>query len=187
MRHLNSGRKLGRTSAHRKALFNNLAGALVRYELIQTTGPKAKELRGFADRLITLGKRGTVDARRQAFAILKDRALVTKLFDDLAKREVITSRQGGYTRIIKLGNRRGDNAAMVRVSWMGSDLENTEALRYPQDVLDSFEEAELSYQVGQVSIAQASADSSVAADDVEDAVIDEPSKEEDSKEEDSKG
>lgn len=147
MRHLKSGRKLGRTSAHRKALFNNLASALVRYELIQTTDAKAKELRGVTDRLITLGKRDTVDSRRKAFAILKDRELVSKLFDDLAKREVLTQRQGGYTRIIKIGNRRGDNAPISRVSWVGSDLENTEALRYPQHILDRFEAAELSYQV----------------------------------------
>tara|TARA_B100000686_G_C15861876_1_gene512310 strand:+ start:46 stop:516 length:471 start_codon:yes stop_codon:yes gene_type:complete len=147
MRHLKSGRKLGRTSAHRKALFNNLASALVRYELIQTTDPKAKELRKVSDRLITLGKKDTLDARRQAFAILKDRELVSKLFDDLAKREDITSRQGGYTRIIKLGNRRGDNAPVSRVSWVGADLENTEALRYPKHILDRFEQAELSYQL----------------------------------------
>ncbi len=147
MRHLKSGKKLGRNSSHRKALFNNLASALVRYELIQTTDVKAKELRKLSDRLITLGKRGTLDARRKAFSILKDRELVSKLFDDLAKREEISSRQGGYTRIIKLGNRRGDNAPLSRVSWVGSDLENTEALRYPQHILERFEAAELSYQI----------------------------------------
>ena len=147
MRHLKSGRKLGRTSAHRKALFNNLVSALVRYELIQTTDAKAKELRRVSDRLITLGKRGTLDARRRAFAILKDRELVSKLFDDLATRQVITSRQGGYTRIIKLGNRRGDNAPLSRVSWVGSDLENTEELRYPAHILEEYErnEAEFAY------------------------------------------
>ncbi len=149
MRHLKSGRKLGRTSAHRKALFNNLASALVRYELIQTTDAKAKELRKVSDRLITLGKKNTLDARRKAFSILKDRELVSKLFDDLAKREELASRQGGYTRIIKLGNRRGDNAPLSRVSWVGADLENTESVRYPQHILDQFEQAELSYQIAE--------------------------------------
>lgn len=147
MRHLKSGKKLGRNASHRKALFNNLARELVRYELIQTTNVKAKELRKLSARLITLGKRGTLQSRRKAFSILKDRELVTKLFDDLVKREEISSRQGGYTRIIKLGNRRGDNAPLSRISWMGSDIENTESLRYPRHVLERFEAAELSYQV----------------------------------------
>ena len=146
MRHLKSGRKLGRTSAHRKALFNNLARALVKYELIQTTDAKAKELRRVTDKLITLGKQDTLHARRQAFRILKDRDLVGKLFDDLAKREPLVSRQGGYTRILKVGTRRGDNALMTRVSWMGSDISNTISLRYPDYMLDQFETAQITMQ-----------------------------------------
>lgn len=146
MRHLKSGRKLGRSASHRKATFNNLARALVRYELIQTTDAKAKELRRVTDRLITLGKQNTVHARRRAFAILKDRELVSKVFDDLAKRDHIAERQGGYTRIIKLGNRKGDNAPLTRVSWVGSTIENTESLRYPDYILERFEDAEITYQ-----------------------------------------
>ncbi len=147
MRHLKSGRKLGRTSAHRKALFNNLARALVTYEMIQTTDAKAKELRSVTDKLITLGKRDDLHARRQAFAVLKDRALVGKLFDDLAKREELAGRQGGYTRVLKIGHRRGDNAPLSLVSWVGSTFENTEHLRYTPETLAKFEQAELAYNV----------------------------------------
>lgn len=139
MRHLKSGRKLNRTASHRKAMFNNLARALVQYELIQTTDAKAKELRRVSDRLITLGKRDTVHARRQALKVLGSRDLVSKLFDDLARRDEIAGREGGYTRLIKLGFRRGDNAPLTRVSWVGSTIENTEELRYPQHILEQFE------------------------------------------------
>jgi large subunit ribosomal protein L17 len=142
MRHKNSGRKLGRTSAHRKALFNNLAIALVKYEMIQTTDAKGKELRGVADHLITLGKRGDLHARRQAFAILKDRDLVGKVFDDLAKREELASRSGGYTRVLKVGNRGNDNAPMSRVSWVGATVENTMSVRYPEHMLEKIETTE---------------------------------------------
>lgn len=142
MRHKNSGRKLGRTSAHRKALFNNLAIALVKYEMIQTTDAKGKELRGVADHLITLGKRGDLHARRQAFAILKDRDLVGKVFDDLAKREELSSRSGGYTRVLKVGNRGNDNAPMSRVSWVGATVENTMSVRYPEHMLEKMETTE---------------------------------------------
>jgi len=159
MRHLKSGRKLGRTSAHRKALFNNLAQALVRYELIQTTDSKAKELRSVTDRLITLGKRGTVHARRQALTVLNDRELVTKLFDDLVKRPEIADRQGGYTRVLKMGNRRGDNAPVSRVSWVGATVENTESLRYPDYILERFEDAEISYDFAPAATTAAAATS----------------------------
>lgn len=147
MRHLKSGRSLGREASHRKAMLNNLAISLIKYEIIQTTDAKAKELRRIADRLITLGKKGTLHARRQAFAQLKDAELVGKLFNDLAKREEIANRQGGYVRIIKVGNRHGDNAPISRISWVGSTLESTEELRYPahirkQFVSDSDDESE---------------------------------------------
>lgn len=147
MRHQKQGRKLNRTHSHRKATFNNLARAMVTYEMIETTDAKAKELRRVADRLITLGKRDTVHARRQAFKVLKDRKLVGKLFDDLAKRDVLTQRQGGYTRIWKLGNRRGDNAPLSLISWVGSDFENTESLRYDKATLAAFEKANINYQL----------------------------------------
>ena len=111
MRHLKAGRKFGRTSAHRKALFRNLVGALIQRERIRTTLAKAKELRGKVEKTITLGKKGTVHARRQAFKLAPQKESVSKLFGDLAER--YANRPGGYTRIIKIGPRRGDNAPMA--------------------------------------------------------------------------
>ena len=113
MRHRKSGRKLNRNSSHRKALFSNMAVALFRHELIKTTLPKAKELRGFAERLITLAKKDSVAKRRVAFARLRDRLIVSKLFDELGPR--YNERPGGYTRILKCGYRPGDAAAMAFV------------------------------------------------------------------------
>ena len=110
MRHLNSGRKLGRTSAHRTALFRNMATSLFRHERIETTDAKAKELRRFAEQLITLAKRGDLHARRQAFADIRDQEVLAKLFGDIGPR--FKTRPGGYTRILKLGRRPGDQAAM---------------------------------------------------------------------------
>jgi len=111
MRHLKAGRKFGKTSAHRKALFRNLVGALIERERISTTLAKAKELRGKVERTITLGKKGTLHARRQAFKLAPQKEAVQKVFGSLAGR--YANRPGGYTRIIKIGPRRGDNAPMV--------------------------------------------------------------------------
>ena len=111
MRHLKAGRKFGKTSAHRKALFRNLVGALIERERISTTLAKAKELRGKVERTITLGKKGTLHARRQAFKLAPQKEAVQKVFGSLADR--YANRPGGYTRIIKIGPRRGDNAPMV--------------------------------------------------------------------------
>ncbi len=108
MRHRLSGRKLNRTSAHRKALMANLSTSLLRYEQIQTTLPKAKELRGHVDRLITLAKKGDLAARRRAGRIIRDEEVLAKLFEDLAPR--YAERPGGYTRVLKAGFRHGDNA-----------------------------------------------------------------------------
>lgn len=108
MRHRMSGRKLNRTSSHRKAMFANMAAALIKHEQITTTLPKAKEMRGITDRLITLGKRGDLHARRQALSTLRDTALVDKLFTTLAER--YAERPGGYTRVLKAGYRYGDSA-----------------------------------------------------------------------------
>jgi large subunit ribosomal protein L17 len=110
MRHRKSGRQLSRSSSHRWALIRNLITALLRDEKIQTTDPKAKELRRWADRVITLGKEGSLHARRQVLGIVQDKAVVRKLFDTIAPR--FKSRPGGYTRIIKIGWRRGDAAQM---------------------------------------------------------------------------
>jgi len=108
MRHRNAGRKLGRNASHRKALFRNMVTSLFEHERIQTTDAKAKEVRRVAEKLITLGKRGDLHARRQALSYVRSKAVVAKLFDDLAPR--YAQRPGGYTRIVKLGFRRGDAA-----------------------------------------------------------------------------
>ena len=108
MRHRKSGRKLNRTSAHRKAMMRNMVTSLLDHERIETTDSKAKELRRFADRMITLGKRGDLHARRQALSVIRSKEITAKLFDELAER--FRDRPGGYTRVIKLGNRIGDAA-----------------------------------------------------------------------------
>ena len=119
MRHRMSGRKLNRTSQHRQMLFRNMSQALIKHEQIVTTLAKARELRPVVERLITLGKRGDLHARRQAFARLRDDAMVTKLFSVLGKR--YAERQGGYTRIIKAGYRYGDSAAMAVIELVDRD------------------------------------------------------------------
>jgi large subunit ribosomal protein L17 len=121
MRHRIGGRKLGRTSAHRKAMFDNLCHALLKHEQIRTTLPKAKDLRPVVERLITLGKRGGLHARRQALATLQDTKVVEKLFTTLAER--YKDRAGGYTRIVKAGFRHGDAAAMAMIELIERDIE----------------------------------------------------------------
>ena len=123
MRHRHSGRKLNRNSSHRKALFSNMAVSLFRHELIKTTLPKAKELRGFAEPLLTLSKTDSVAKRRLAFSRLRDREVVTKLFNELGPR--YQDRQGGYLRILKCGFRPGDAAPMAYVELV--DRPETEA------------------------------------------------------------
>lgn len=113
MRHRKKGRQLGRQTKHRGALFRNLVTSLLEQERIETTGAKAKEIRGFADRMITLGKEGTLPARRRALSFLRSKAVVSKLFDDVATR--FKDRSGGYTRIIKTRRRVGDAAEMVAI------------------------------------------------------------------------
>ena len=119
MRHLKSGRQLSRNSSHRWALMRNLITALLREEKIQTTDPKAKELRRWVDRVITLGKRGDLHARRQAAAIIFDKAVVKKLFDTIGPR--FKDRPGGFTRIVKLGMRHGDAAKMAVIELVGNE------------------------------------------------------------------
>jgi large subunit ribosomal protein L17 len=123
MRHLKAGRKFGRTSAHRKALFRNLVGALIQRERISTTLAKAKELRGKVEKTITLGKRGTLHARRQAFKLVPAKDAVQKVFGPLAER--YANRPGGYTRIIRIGHRKGDDAPMAFIELV--DREGDEA------------------------------------------------------------
>lgn len=117
MRHRKSGRQLNRNSSHRKAMFSNMAVSLFDKELIRTTLPKAKELRSFAEPLITLSKEDSVAKRRIAFARLRDRGVVTKLFNELGPR--YQGRPGGYLRIMKCGFRAGDKAPMAYVELVG--------------------------------------------------------------------
>jgi large subunit ribosomal protein L17 len=113
MRHKVAGRKLGRPSAHRKALYRNLVTDLLNYEKITATEARAKEIRSLAERMITLGKEGGLHSRRQALSFILDKRITEKVFNELAPRYV--ERPGGYTRIIKLGSRLGDGAPMVRI------------------------------------------------------------------------
>jgi len=119
MKHRVAGRKLGRTSMHRTALLRNLSTELFRHERIRTTLMKAKELRPFAERLITLSKRETLHARRLVLRDIHDKDVVSKMFDTISSR--FAARPGGYTRIVKLGPRRGDNAEMALIELLGAE------------------------------------------------------------------
>ena len=121
MRHRRAGRKLNRTASHRRALFANMAAALIKHEQIVTTLPKAKELRRVADRLITLAKRGNLHSRRLAVARVRDEVMVKKLFDILGPR--YTERSGGYTRVLRAGYRHGDSAPMAVIELVDRDPE----------------------------------------------------------------
>ena len=121
MRHGKVHRKFNRTWEHRKAMFSNLAGALITHEQIVTTLPKAKDLRPVVEKLVTLARRGDLHARRQAIAELKDQAVVKKLFDVLAPR--YAARPGGYTRIVKAGFRYGDNTAVAVIEFVDRDVD----------------------------------------------------------------
>lgn len=124
MRHHVDGRKLGRTSSHRRAMFANMAASLIRHDRIETTLPKAKELRSLAERLVTMGKQQTLHARRRAIAIIRDKKAVHKLFDELAGR--FSARNGGYTRILKLGWRHGDAAPMAMIEYLPAERKGGE-------------------------------------------------------------
>ena len=119
MRHGKAHRKLNRTAEHRKAMFANMSAALIKHEQITTTLPKAKELRPIVEKLVTLGKRGDLHARRQAISQIRDVAMVKKLFDVLGPR--YKERHGGYTRVLKAGYRYGDNAAVAVIEFVDRD------------------------------------------------------------------
>jgi len=119
MRHGLSGRKLNRTSSHRKRLFSSLAAALIKHEQIKTTLPKAKDLRPVVERLVTIGKRGGLHARRQLISVLQDEKLAAKVLGPLAER--YASRPGGYTRVLKAGFRYGDAAPMAIIEFVDRD------------------------------------------------------------------
>jgi large subunit ribosomal protein L17 len=120
MRHGNSGRKLNRTASHRKAMFANMSASLITHEQIVTTLPKAKELRPIVEKLITLGKRGDLHARRLVIAQIRDEDAAKRLFDTVAPR--YSERHGGYLRIMKAGFRHGDNAAMAVIEFVDRDV-----------------------------------------------------------------
>ena len=119
MRHGVAGRKLNRTASHRKAMFANMAASLILHEQIVTTLPKAKEIRPIVEKLVTLGKRGDLHARRQAISQIRDVVVVAKLFDAIATR--YATRNGGYLRIMKAGYRHGDNAALAVIEFVDRD------------------------------------------------------------------
>jgi len=121
MKHNIGHRKLNRTSSHRKSLLMNLSNALIKHEQITTTLTKAKELRPFVEKIVTLGKKGNLESRRKAIAILQDNKMTTKIFDTFADR--YKDRKGGYTRIVKIGNRYGDNAPTAVIEFVDRDEE----------------------------------------------------------------
>ena len=135
MRHLKAGRKLGRKASHRKATMSNMAASLIEHKSIITTTPKAKEARGVVERLITFAKRGDIAARRQVLRTIRDKKLVRELFDEIAPK--YENRPGGYTRIIKIGSRKGDNAPMAVfefVGYEGTQAEKIEKARKKRDM-----------------------------------------------------
>src|SRR5947199_1752589 len=119
MRHQKKTIKLGRTAAHRRALLANQVCALIQHQRIKTTLAKAKAVRPLAERMVTLGKNGSIHARRRALAVLRQKSVVKKLFDDVSQRSA--ERNGGYTRIVKLGARKSDSARMAFIGWVGAD------------------------------------------------------------------
>ncbi len=139
MRHRTSGRKLNRTSSHRKAMFRNMVTSLLKHEQIRTTLPKAKELKPLVDRMITLGKRGDLHARRQALSYLQDEKIVRKLFDVLPER--YNARAGGYSRVLRAGYRYGDSAPMAYIELVDRDEDakgiDSGPVQVQEDVLES--------------------------------------------------
>ena len=129
MRHRKSGVKLNRTTSHRQAMFRNMVTSLLKHDKIKTTEPKAKELRRWADHLITLAKRGDLHARRQALSIVREKDVVHKLFEEASER--FGSRNGGYTRVVKIGRRPGDAAPLTIIELLGPEEKG------PTDELDS--------------------------------------------------
>jgi large subunit ribosomal protein L17 len=141
MRHGNANRKLNRTSSHRKAMFANMSAALIKHEQIVTTLPKAKELRPIVEKLITLGKRGDLHARRQAISQVRDEAQVQKLFGVLGPR--YKDRMGGYIRILKAGYRYGDNAPRAVIEFVDRDVDAKGLDSGPVQARETEDEAEL--------------------------------------------
>ena len=131
MYHGKSGRKLGRTSSHRQAMFRNMVTSMIKHESIRTTDTKAKELRKLAEKMVTLGKRGDLHARRQALSVVRDKDMVGKLFGELAER--FRKRAGGYTRIVKVGYRFGDNAPISILEFIPDEKKKEKAKAKTKD------------------------------------------------------
>ncbi len=131
MYHGKSGRKLGRTSSHRQAMFRNMVTSMIKHESIRTTDTKAKELRKLAEKMVTLGKRGDLHARRQALSVVRDKDMVGKLFGELAER--FRNRAGGYTRIVKVGYRFGDNAPVSILEFIPDEKKKEKAKTKTKD------------------------------------------------------
>ncbi|MBP7231940.1 MAG: 50S ribosomal protein L17 [Syntrophaceae bacterium] len=125
MYHGKAGRKFGRTSSHREAMFRNMVTSVIKYESVRTTDTMAKEVRKLADKMITLGKRGDLHARRQALSVVRDKDMVAKLFGELAER--FRNRAGGYTRIVKVGYRFGDNAPVSILEYLPDEKKKEKA------------------------------------------------------------
>jgi large subunit ribosomal protein L17 len=140
MRHGKAGRKLNRTASHRKAMFANMAASLIEHEQIVTTLPKAKELRPIVEKLVTLGKRGDLHARRQVISQIRSDAMAKRLFDEIAPR--YASRHGGYLRIMKAGFRHGDNAALAVIEFVDRDVEAKGAADRARREVEEANEAE---------------------------------------------
>lgn len=172
MRHLKSGRQLGRNSSHRKAMFRNMVVSLLDHESITTTDAKAKELRRHVEKAITLGKRGTLASRRMARVIINDRVVLQKLFSTIAER--YKERAGGYTRIVKLGIRPGDSAPMSVIQLVQEELPSAKpSKKAPKKVkaaIDKPKETKVSKEVEEVPVAEESA--KVEAEDKGAATID---------------
>jgi large subunit ribosomal protein L17 len=175
VRHARSGKKLGRDSAHRKALYANLAGALIEHGRIKTTVTKAKAVKPIAEQMITLGRRGDLHARRQATAFLRSRDVVHKLFADVAP--LFKDRPGGYTRIVKIGPRQGDAAEMAYLELVDEEYVATqreERTPEPVAVVEPADEVEVEAEAGEEPTLDAGADESADDGDEEPGEADEP-------------
>ena len=169
MRHARAGKKLGRDSAHRKALYSNLAGALIEHGRIKTTVTKAKAVKPLAEQMITLGRRGDLHARRQATAFLRSRDVVHKLFDEVAR--LFMDRPGGYTRIVMIGPRPGDAAEMAYLELVNEEYVAKErAARTPEPaVVEAEPEAEAEADVEPEAEADAEPEAEAVDEPVEDS------------------
>ena len=160
MRHRKSGLKLGRTSSHRKAMFRNMVTSLFKHDRIRTTDKKAKELRGWADHLITLAKRGDLHARRQALSIIREKKVVHKLFEEAPKR--FSAISGGYTRIVKLGHRPGDAAPVSLIELLAADKKSKKKI-------EDKKEEKIEKAAEPMAIAEKESDETIAAAPASDA------------------